>query len=39
MGLNFKYVDGQIPLSEEEKEGLLIIHILLMKLLLDSNID
>ena len=24
MGLDFKYVDGQTPLSEEEKEGLLI---------------
>lgn len=24
MGLDFKYIDGQTPLSEEEKEGLLI---------------
>ncbi len=24
MGLDFKYMDGQSPLSEEEKEGLLI---------------
>ncbi|MCD6566538.1 MAG: hypothetical protein J7K53_11430 [Bacteroidales bacterium] len=24
MGLDFKYVDGQTPLSEEEKQGLLI---------------
>lgn len=24
MGLDFKYIDGQTPISEEEKEGLLI---------------
>lgn len=24
MGLNFEYIDGQTPLEEEEKEGLLI---------------
>ena len=24
MGLDFKYIDGQTPLSEEEKDGLLI---------------
>ena len=24
MGLNFKYIEGQTPLNEEEKEGLLI---------------
>ena len=24
MGLDFKYIDGQTPLSEEEREGLLI---------------
>jgi len=24
MGLNIEYIDGQTPLDEEEKEGLLI---------------
>ncbi len=38
MGLDFIYIDGQSPLSEEEKEGLLIKSIT-TRGELDSNID
>ena len=33
MGLDFKYIDGQSTLSEEEKEGLLIKSITTEKLI------